>query len=245
MSKGNTQPNVERVADGMNLLENLALIELQSWQTSQEVFADWRAGVFIGGVNTANLAVYRLVKGKPVLDLLAKEGNLFLDDRFRQETYKGILNQKFFIPSGDMLEYIMSAITRGKAVEVPYSGLKVRTEDCGEDYGFVEVNVKNISEEKKLIQGVYGIENPGNGKKIYLLRPKVVKRELSDNVNGAVVRACDFINDKYFYASDRTFNYDGGGIVSGVRLKNVAEVSAQKPEEDKKAYPLSLTNPDN
>lgn len=34
---------VERVADGGNLLRNLNLIDISTWQTASEVFADWKA----------------------------------------------------------------------------------------------------------------------------------------------------------------------------------------------------------
>lgn len=222
-----TPEKIERIADGGNLLENLLLIVPQSWQTSQEVFADWQAGAPVQGVNTANLAVYRLVDGKPVFDLLAREGNLFLDDKFRKEVYNGISSQEFFIPSGDMLEHLMSAITGGKAVEVPYSGLNLKTENCIENYGFVESDANNKPDEKKLISGVYGAENPGNGKKIYLLRPDKIKTVLGHNVDSAVVRACYFNDHQGFYAIDGDI-LNANSAVRGVRRVNVAEDDAQK-----------------
>lgn len=214
---------VETVTDGGNLLKNLALIESNSWQTSKKVFADWQAGVQVQGTNTANLAVYRLVKGEPVLDLLAKKGNLFLEDRFRQKTYEGILNQEFFIPSGGMLKYVMSAITAGKSVKVPYSGLNVENNSC---WDFIEVNAKNESDEKKLIYSVYGIEEPGNGRKIFLLSPDKVKKALGHNIDDVVVRACFFYYNRDFFADDRNLK-NPFSSVRGLRRK-LSVKSAQR-----------------
>ena len=88
---------VERVSEGGNLLASLALIEPGTWQISQEVFRDWQNGARVEGVTTANLGIYRIVNGEVVFDLLGREGNLFVDERFRKDTYKGILSNDLFI----------------------------------------------------------------------------------------------------------------------------------------------------
>src|SRR3989338_8014682 len=88
---------IERVSEGGNLLVNLVLIDINTWQTSQEVWKAWQSGVKAEGVNTANMGIYRLVDNEVVFDLLGKQGNLFMDDRFQEDTYNGILQYDFFL----------------------------------------------------------------------------------------------------------------------------------------------------
>src|SRR3989344_5400327 len=94
---------VERIADGRNLLENLQILgdNINTWQNSQEVWKAWQDGAPVQGVNTANLSVCRLVDGEAVLDLLGREGNPFMDSRFREDAYHGIVGNEFFMPQGD------------------------------------------------------------------------------------------------------------------------------------------------
>ncbi len=241
---------VERVNDGRNLLANLALIDLSTWQTSQEVFADWQKGAPVEGVNTANMGIYRLVNGEPVFNLLDRKGNPFLDERFREDAYHSILDNDFFFPSKAMKEHILAAINAGHSATMRYSGLRVKTKGCGANYGYVEVDGENTREEEKLFVAVYGTKNPGNGKKVYLLREDVVKRQLEGKKkDDVIVRACYFYYSQSFNANDRYIN-NGDSAVRGVRRGNVAEGDGQKvpgaPQEMDvtSAYNLVLSNID-
>lgn len=241
MSTNAASGKVERIAEGKNLLENILLLEPLTWQTSQEVFRDWQAGAKVIGVNTANLGIYRLIDGEPVFDLLPREGNLFLDDRFRQRVYDGIISQDFFVLPEDMLEHVMSAINTGKAVEVPYSGLNLITEGCNPNYGYVKVSKGNTPAEETLISGVYGVKNPGHGKRVYLLRPNVVKKALKKNPQGAVARACYFSGSQDFDAIGRGIG-SISSAVRGVRLVEVAGGDARKKYDA--AYNLIIQQSD-
>src|SRR3989344_7289359 len=215
---------VERVSEGGNLLANLALIEPGTWQTSQEVFRDWQNGVPVQGVNTANLGIYRLVDGEVVFDLLGREGNLFVDERFRKSAYEGILSNDFFVLPEEMRAHVMDAIKGGHTVSVQYSGLRTMTNGCGDSYCYVESGEGNTDEDKKLFTGVYDAGNPGDGRKVFLLREKVVRSQLKKNKEGLVARACYLLDDQYFDADDwGIFNYDGA--VRGV--SRVAEGDAR------------------
>jgi len=224
---------VERVSEGGNLLANLALIDISTWETSQQVWKAWQSGAPVQGVNTANMGIYRLVDGEPVFNLLGMQGNLFVDERFREDTYNGILRNEFFLPQAEMKDHVMAAIDTGLSVEIHYSGLKTKTTGCNESYCFVEAGRKNTDEEKKLFKGVYGVENPGNGRKIYLLRENVVKSALSERQDDLVARACYFDGDQFFFAVDSNFGY----YVSAVRWvrRDVAGGDAQKVSEETKA----------
>lgn len=235
----NTIPRmVERIAEG-NLVQCLAEVDpIETWETPQEVWRAWQSGVPVQGVNTASLSVGRLVDGQPVFNLLAREGNLFIPEKYRQKTYDGIVGNDFFVlsPKGDtsdMFDYVMAAIKAGNSVEVPYSGLTVLTKGCGPTYGYVLVGGNNTTDEKRLVHGVYG-ENPGNGKQIYLLRKEAVQNALKSNPEGMVVRACWFYYIQDFGAYDRIIYYLDSAV-RGVR-RIVAEGDAQKL--------VSLTEPD-
>ena len=207
---------IERVSESENLLANLALIDINTWQTSQEVWNAWQSGVKAEGVNTANMGIYRLVDGEVVFDFLGKQGNLFMDDRFQKDTYNGILRNDFFLLPYAMKQHVMSAINGNASLTVRYSGLRLETKNCNENYCFIESSGSNTDEEKKLFNGVYGVENPGNGKKIYLLRQNVVEAQLKDKPTELIARACYLINDHNFVAEDRFINsYDSA--VRGVR----------------------------
>lgn len=186
----------ERVADGGNLLANLALINPKTWETSDEVFSAWQSGVPVEGVNTANLAVYRLEDGKAVFELLGREGNPFLDETLREEAYNGILQNEFFVPQGAMKDKIKAT---KKQVTLRYSELKIKTDGCeGTNYGYVVFDGKNNAEEKKLFNAVYGTDNPGIGKIIYLLRQDVVGAQLKNKPADLVARACCLDYDQGF-----------------------------------------------
>jgi hypothetical protein len=235
-------PRIERVADGKNLLENLLLIDISTWQTSKEVFAAWKAGASVEGVNTANLGVYRLIDGdisQPAFNLIERSGNLFLDDIFREAAYKGIVQNEFFIPNGEMLKHVMAAITAGKSSQIVYSQINLETEGCNSSYGHVPVNSRNASEEKKLIGAVYGTETPGKGKQVYLLRPNIVSEVLTSNPNGIIVRACCFINDQGFSALGRGI-FNAYRAVRGVR-RVVAEGDGLNADPLQIAYQRVLT----
>ena len=207
---------IERVSEGGNLLVNLVLIDINTWQTSQEVWKAWQSGVKAEGVNTANMGIYRLVDGEVVFDFLGKQGNLFMDDRFQKDTYNGILRNDFFLLPYAMKQHVMSAINGNASLTMRYPGLNLKTEDCVADYCFIESSGSNTDEEKKLFNGVYGVENPGNGRKIYLLRQNVVEAQLKDKPTELIARACYLINDHNFVAEDRFINsYDSA--VRGVR----------------------------
>ncbi len=226
---------VERIAEGSNLLDNLSLIDINTWQTAREVFAAWQSGASVQGVITANMAIYRLVDGEVVFDLLERQGNSFMDDRFQEETYKGILDNEFFFPADAIKSHISSAITAGQSTTIKYSEFNVKTKDCGANYGYVEVGEKNTDEEKRLFSAVYGVENPGIGKRVYLLREDVVKQQLKNRETDLVARACYFGNGQYFGAYDRDIgNYYSA--VRGVRCAEIAEGDAKKSSLLKDAY---------
>ncbi len=236
---------VERIVEGGNLLNNLDLLkDIMSWQTSQEVFAAWQAGASVEVVNTANMGIYRLVNGNVVFDFLGKEGNLFIDERFRKDAYNGIVGANFFFPRDEMKSHVLSAINKGESVQIDYSGLRLKTKGCGEDYSYVQVNDNNTSEEEKLIRGVYGTEHPGNGKKVYLLGKNVVKNQLQKRKNDFIARACYFYGNQSFNASVRYFgNYCSA--VCGVRRGEVAEGDAKKSNPLADAYVIVLSGVNN
>ena len=156
----------ERISEGGNLLANLKLLDsIDTWETSQEVFKAWRDGASIEGVSTANMGIYRLEGDDVVFDLFGKEGNLFVDEGFQQDTYSGIVSNDFFFPTDPMKSHVMAVIGAGKSVTVKYSQLRIKTKDCGENYGYVEFDGNNNDEEKKLFNAVYGTDNPGVKKK--------------------------------------------------------------------------------
>ena len=160
-----------------------------------------------------------------MFDLLGREGNLFVDERFRKSAYDGILRNDFFILPEEMRAHVMDAIKGGHTVSVQYSGLRTMTNGCGDYYCYVESGEGNTDEDKKLFTGVYGRSNPGDGKQIFLLREKVVRSQLKKNKEGLVARACYLGGDQYFGAYDRNF-YICNGAVRGV--SRVAEGDAQK-----------------
>ena len=229
---------VERVSEGRNLLGNLALIDVNTWETSQEVYKAWQSGVAVKGVNTANLAVYRFVDGKVVFNLLGHEGNPFVEERFRKDVYNGILLNEFFMPQGEMKEHVMAAINAGQSVEINYSGLNTKTEDCSESYCFIEFNGNNPDEEKRLFSGVYGVENIEDGKRIYLLRENIVKQQLDERPDDLVVRACYLNSYRNFNAGDRLINYHYSAV-RGVLLDS-AEGGAQDDKQTKEGIDKPL-----
>ena len=224
---------VERVTEGGNLLANLARIDGSTWETSQQVYDAWQKGAAVEGVNTNDMAIYRLVDGEVVFNLLGPEGNLFVPEGFRADTYNGILQNEFFMPQGDMKDHVMSAVDGGASLEINYSGLNIKTDGCAESYCFIEFDGNNTDEENKLFSGVYGVENPGDGKRIYLLRENIVKAQLSERPDDLVARACCLYGDQDFDASDWDF-LDYGSAVRGVLLDS-AEGGA--PDESNKKQP--------
>lgn len=215
---------VERVSEGRNLLANLALIKPETWEDSVQVF---NAKDF--GVVTANMGIYDLVLDSDDVEfnLLGKEGNLFIDDRFREKVYNGIVTNEFFVLPDDMKIHVKYAIDAESSVRVRYSGLRLKTENCNPKYGYVEVSDDNTPTEKTLIKGVYGIENPGNGKKIFLLRKSVVKAQLENRKNDLIARACYFDIDLNFDADVRDID-SYISAVRGVRRVEIAEGDAEK-----------------
>ncbi len=219
---------VERIVDGGNLLENLGLLaNITTWQTSSEVFRAWQEGAPVQGVNTANLAVYRMVDGEAVFDLLGKTGNPFMDDRFREDAYHGIVITEFFSPQGEMKEEVLSAIHAGESTTVRYSELQVKTDGCSENYGYIEFGKGNTDAEKLLFSAVYGTENPGHGKKIYLLRESVVQSKLKDRADDVVARACYLDNDQCFNAYDRGIDLHCSAV-RGVHLVVPSQLQASE-----------------
>ncbi|MBI2135915.1 hypothetical protein HYU06_02505 [Candidatus Woesearchaeota archaeon] len=217
---------VERVADGENLLENLKLIRPDSWETSQEVFKAWQNGTTDKeGVSTANIAVYRLENGEAVFELLGKEGNPFIDKSLREDAYNGIVQNEFFFPQGAMKKLIKSASAK---VTIRYSGLNIKSNKPNDGDGYVEFNGKNTSEEITLFEGVYGTANPGNGKKVYLLKESVVKAQLK-NEDDVVVLPCYLYHIQDFDASEKVINVYISAV-RGVRLESVAE--GDEPQKD-------------
>lgn len=237
-----------RIFSGSNLLGILSQLESQlgdinAWLTSQEVYRAGQGGAAVEGVSTANMATYRLDNDELVFDLLSRPGNPFIDSRFRKDAYDGISKSKneFFFLSDAMKQHVMSAITDKKSVTVRYSGLNVKTENCGPTFGYIESGSSNTDEEKKLFKAVYGIDNPGNGKKVYLLMENVVKTELAKRPEDMIARACSFNDPDRFIAMDRRINYDPGNLptadrrsdgqacsVIGLLSANAAEGYAQK-----------------
>jgi len=227
---------VERISDGGNLLANLKLLEdINTWQTSQEVFKAWREGAAVQGVSTANMGIYRLDNGEVVFNLLSRPGNLFMDERFLQGAYDGISSNNSFFPTVDMKKHVMAAITAGQSATIHYPKLRVKTKDCGSHYGYVKFGDNNTDEEKRLFHAVYG-DDPDTGKRVYLLREEVVKNQLlDDRKEDIIVRACYLYDDQDFNADDWGIgNYYGA--VRGVRRESVAAGDA------KKYYPANLTS---
>ncbi len=219
---------VERVNDGGNLLANVAHIYPNTWQTSQEVWKASQLGDSVMGVTTANMGIYRLDNGKPVFNLLGREGNLFIDEKFREDAYNGIVNKKFFFPSEAMKQHIMVAIHNRESVTVRYSGLRVNTKDCSPNFGYVEIDGKNTAEDIKLFVAVYGTDDLSNGKRVYLLREDVVKDQLKGRKEDDVIAwAC-------FFNFSQNFGANGGNTiihycaVRGVRRENVVKGDASK-----------------
>ncbi|HLC46855.1 MAG TPA: hypothetical protein VJI75_03880, partial [Candidatus Nanoarchaeia archaeon] len=156
--------------------------------------------------------IYRIVNGEVVFDLLGREGNLFVDERFRKDAYEGILSNDFFVLPEEMRAHVMDAINGGHTVSVRYSGLRTMTKGCGDHYCYVESGEGNTDEDKKLFTGVYDMSNPGDGKKIFLLREKVVRSQLKKNKEGLVARACYLDYDHDFLAGDRGIGYYGSAV---------------------------------
>jgi hypothetical protein len=206
---------VERVYEGGNLLANLAMIDVTTWQTSQQVYKAWQEGAAIEGVNTANLPVYKIVDDEVVFNLLGHDGNLFVDERFREAVYNGILKKGYFMLEGNMNDYVVAAIEGGKSLETKYSKLNTETDGCSPSRCFIEACKDNTDEEKKLFKGVYGFENPGNGSKIYLFRENFVRAQLNEKPDDLIVGAC-FFRDS-FNNDDRYLNH-GSSAVRGVPL---------------------------
>lgn len=221
---------VERIAEGGNLLANLEFLQdINTWETSQEVWQAWQRGAPVKGVSTANLGVYRLVDGEAVFDLLGREGNPFLDSRFREEAYHGIIDLEFFSLQGEMKEQVLSAIKAKQSATIKYSGLNLKTGDCSPSQGYIEAGNDNTAEEKKLFSIVYGTDNPGEGRKIYLLREEVVKAQLQQRGEDFVAKACCLGDDQDFSAGGRLINLYYNAIC-GVRRVDVAAGDAVKKE---------------
>ncbi len=212
---------VERVADGRNLLNNLNLINAATWETSDEVFKAWQDGAAIEGVNTANLAVYGLEDDEAVFELLGREGNPFMDESLRKDAYNGILQNEFFVPQGAMKDEIKAA--KPLVTTIRYSELTIKTDGCeSTNFGYVIFDGKNTDGDKKLFNAVYGTDNLGLGKRIYLLRKDVVEVQLKNRKDDLIVRACYFYDYQSFIANDW---FIGGfsSAVRGVRLDSVAK----------------------
>lgn len=219
---------VERISEGGDLLANLKLLrDINSWQTSREVFEAWKDGDSIEGLNTANMGIYRLDGSEAVFDLLSREGNLFMEERFQEGTYKGILGADFFFPTAEMKEHVIAAITAGESVTVRYSKLRVKTKECGSHYGYIEFDGNNNAEEKKLFNKVYGTDEPGNRKKVYLLRENVIRDQLKDRKDDMIARACYLDYGQSFSAYDRNI-VSCLSAVRGVRYESVAEGDTKK-----------------
>ncbi|MBI5389155.1 hypothetical protein HZB01_02115 [Candidatus Woesearchaeota archaeon] len=211
---------VERVADGGNLLENLRRIKPGSWQTASRVYAAWNVGVPIEGVYVNLMAGYgKESNDQAIFSLYGPDGNLLADERFQEAAYNGILNDGFFIPSRKMKMHVTSV---APLVMVNYSDLHVKTEGCSETYGFIEALDENTVEEKCVLKAVYGSENPGKGKRVYLLRENVVLEQLKNrDHDDLIVRACDLYNDHIFDA-DRRYLSSPSCAVRGIR-RDVAQ----------------------
>ncbi len=210
---------VERVLNSGNLLNNLGRIDVATWETSQEVFKAWQSGVPVNVVNTANLGVYRLEDDNVVFELFGREGNPFVDKTMREGVYNGIWQNEFFFPQRAMKDKIKSA---KPLVTVRYSGLRLKTKDCITNYAYVEFDGKNTDEEKELFNAVYGTDNPGIGKRIYLLTKDVVEVQLKNKKNDLIARACFLDVNQNVYPIDRG-TYFLSGAVRGVRLDSVAK----------------------
>ncbi|HLC90719.1 MAG TPA: hypothetical protein VJI15_03035 [Candidatus Nanoarchaeia archaeon] len=210
-------PVVGRIADGRNLLENLSLLaDVATWQTSQEVWKAWQDGAPIEGVNTANLAVYRLVEGEAVVDILGREGNPFVDPRLREDVYHGIVRNQFFVPQGEMKEHVVSAIRARQSATIRYSGLHLRNDYSSSTYGYIQAGVENTTEEKKLFSAVYGTDIPCDGIFLSLFKENIVQEQLQNRSEDIFVRACYFGYLQTFNAGDRFINNNRSAI-RGVR----------------------------
>ena len=213
---------VERVAMWGNLLGVLGQIDGNTWQTSQEAFADWKGIEYVNGVSTANMGIYRLVDGEAVFDLLGREGNPLVDERFQKEAYRGMIAHKFFFPQGEMKQHVLAAIHDGRTVTVPYSGLRVKTRNFEKISGYVEYRGRNTDEEKKLFVAVYGTDDPGWEKKVHLLTEGCVGNLLAGRkiADDFIVLACQLSHQRDFFADAELIDGDNYAV-RGVRRGNV------------------------
>jgi len=209
--------NLERISEGGNLLRNLELLDdATTWKTAEEAFAASKQGVSIEDICTNNLGIYRLVDNKPVFNLLGRESNPFMEERFRRSLYQGILNTDFFSPSGEMKEYLLVVLRSGASTYINYSELRCKSDSIRKLSLYVETNAKNTPEEKKLFHAVYG-SKIGAGKRVYLLAPEIVITHLSpDQKEDLVVRVCCFDDEENFLANSRSISGYRSSIV-GVR----------------------------
>lgn len=221
----------ERVIRYECLLSNLSLIDKNTWQTSQEVYSDAQKGAFVGEVTTSNMGIYRLVNGKAVFDLLGREGHLFIDDKFKEDAYKGINENKFFFLTREMNRHVMSVINAGASTTVPYSGLNVEAAE-GTTFGSISTSNQNTDEEKKLFSAIFGTDNCGNTKIVSLLTEDVVKAQLKKRRDDLIARTCYF-HDNFYENNNLIFFYaTGNGDEQGVRgVLNTAAVEMICKEE--------------
>jgi hypothetical protein len=192
------------VSQGDNFLENIALIHPETWQTALEVYGLCiTEGRDPTNIITANLGVYRIEKGEVVFDLLGREGNILLDETFRNQAYEGMVgSSEFFLLPQPMLNYVMEAIGKGHSTHFPYTGLIFP-----ENYADVPIIAKedNTPEEIKLLKAVFPFEShewanrrcPAHHDFVILLRPEEVIEALQNNSGGAIAMPCIFGENSY------------------------------------------------
>lgn len=227
MNNADAKPRkAERVADGDNLLENLDSIDIETWERAQEVFSAFKRGEDALMTVTNDIADYSRGQGSLLFTLAP--GVLFSDTKFRKRTYNGITGNEFFFLDDDMAAEQTRLINGGKAVQVPYNGLTISTEGCGERYCFVESSDTNTDADKKLVHAFYGASFPGKGKRVYLLKDSALERALREKPDGRVARACFFYYGRDFSADDR--NVGSYYAVRGVRKEKVVDKGDGKKE---------------
>jgi hypothetical protein len=213
------EDTIENINEHENLLDALrALKDINSWCTSREVLQAWKKGISDYFVVTADTGTYRIEEGDVVFDLFDKKANPFFVERFREEVFYGIIDNKFYIPlSQEIKQHFLDAIKSGQSTTVRYSGLSFNSSKYSRDCEYVQNSDISTDEEKRLISAVYGVDNPEAGK-VYLLKKKIVKKQLKDKKSDLIIVTCCLDDDKDFWAHSES-EIEECAVIMGIRNK--------------------------
>jgi len=196
----------EKLIEWTNISTPYYAVELKlpqnvsDWMTSAEAFNNSN-GIY--GV-PANLAVYRLVRQEPVVDLLERDGNLFASPEFCSDVYARMrssgerrIRTDSYQPiclSEREREYILSAVKTKKSFTAAYSGLRI------DRNGGVKVQDHATADEKRLFLGAFGTDSPNKANHVILLKPDEIGNLLSRNPADLFAMAC-YVNTDDDFAS--------------------------------------------